>query len=141
MAGHSDAGVKLGIEGEREFKKGLKDINDTMKVLGSEMTLVASKFDKQDKSVQALNARNSVLNREISEQKNKIDLLQKALANATLSFGEADSRTKAWQEKLNKAQAELNGMEKELGENNKALKTAGNEFDDAGKESKEFGFS
>ena len=132
-------GLKLGIEGEREFKKGLKDINDTMKVLGSEMTLVASKFDKQDKSVQALNARNSVLNREISEQKNKIDLLQKALANATLSFGEADSRTKAWQEKLNKAQAELNGMEKELDQNNKALKTAGDEYDDAGKESKKFG--
>ena len=132
-------GLKLGIEGERDFKKSLKEINDTMKVLGSEMLLVSSKFDKQDKSVQALNARNSVLNSQISEQKNKISLLQQALANASQSFGEADSRTKAWQEKLNKAQAELNGMEKELGENNKALKTAGNEFDDAGKESKEFG--
>ena len=104
MSSKSDAGIRLGIEGEREFKKGLKDINDTMKVLGSEMTLVSSKFDKQDKSVAALNARNSVLNAAINEQRNKIDLLQKALANATLSFGEADSRTKAWQEKLNKAQ-------------------------------------
>ena len=138
-SGHSDAGIRLGIEGEREFKKGLKDINDTMKVLGSEMTLVSSKFDKQDKSVQALNARNSVLNKEITEQRSKIELLQQALANASASFGEADSRTKAWQEKLNKAQAELNGMEKELGENNKALKTAAEEFDDAEKESKQFG--
>ena len=139
MSSHSDAGIKLGIEGEREFKSSLKDINATMKVLGSEMTLVASKFDKQDKSVQALNARNSVLNAAINEQRNKIELLQKALANATLSFGEADSRTKAWQEKLNKAQAELNNMERELDQNNKALKNAGEEYDDAGKESKKFG--
>ena len=138
-SGKSDMGVKLGIEGEREFKSSLKDINATMKVLGSEMTLVASQFDKQDKSVQALNARNSVLNAAINEQRNKIDLLQKALANATLSFGEADSRTKAWQEKLNKAQAELNGMERELEQNNKALENAGEEYDDAGKESKKFG--
>ena len=84
-SGKSDMDVKLGIEGEREFKSSLKDINATMKVLGSEMTLIASKFDKQDKSVQALNAA-------INEQRNKIELLQKALANATLSFGEADSR-------------------------------------------------
>ena len=108
-------GLKLGIEGEKSFKKTLKEINDTMKVLGSEMLLVSSKFDKQDKSVQALNARNSVLNKEIAEQRSKIELLQQALANASASFGEADSRTKAWQENLNKAQAELNGMEKELG--------------------------
>ena len=132
-------GLKLGIEGEKSFKKSLKEINDTMKVLGSEMLLVSSKFDKQDKSVQALNARNSVLNKEIAEQRSKIELLQQALSNASASFGEADSRTKAWQEKLNKAQAELNGMEKELGENNKALKTAAEEFDDAEKESKQFG--
>jgi phage-related minor tail protein len=54
-------GLKIGVEGEKEFKKALSDINSTMKVLGSEMKLVESSFDKQDKSVQALTSRNEVL--------------------------------------------------------------------------------
>ena len=40
-------GLKIGVEGEKEFKKALAEINQTFKVLGSEMNLVASQFDKQ----------------------------------------------------------------------------------------------
>ena len=42
-------GLKLGIEGEKEFKKSLAEINQSFKVLGSEMKLVSSQFDKNDK--------------------------------------------------------------------------------------------
>ena len=44
-------GLKIGLEGEKEFKKALSDINQSFKVLGSEMKLVASQFDKNDNSV------------------------------------------------------------------------------------------
>ena len=53
-------GLKLGIEGEKEFKKSLAEINQSFKVLGSEMKLVSSQFDKNDNSVQALSARNTL---------------------------------------------------------------------------------
>jgi len=43
-------GLKIGLEGEREFKKSLAEINNSFKVLGSEMKLVDSQFDKNDKS-------------------------------------------------------------------------------------------
>lgn len=72
-------GLKIGVEGEKEFKKALAEINQTFKVLGSEMNLVASQFDKQDKSVEALSARNRVLNQEIDTQRQKISTLQQAL--------------------------------------------------------------
>ena len=75
-------GLKLGIDGEREFKKALSEINQTFKVLGSEMKLVSSQFDKNDKSVESLTARNQVLNKEIDAQKEKIETLKSALANA-----------------------------------------------------------
>lgn len=64
-------GLKIGVEGEKEFKKALSDINQSFKVLGSEMKLVSSQFDKNDKSVQALSSRNQVLNKEIETQKAK----------------------------------------------------------------------
>ena len=66
-------GLKIGVEGEKEFKKALADINQSFKVLGSEMKLVSSQFDKNDKSVQALSARNNVLNQESEAQRQKID--------------------------------------------------------------------
>lgn len=132
-------GLKIGVEGEKEFKKALSDINQSFKVLGSEMNLVASQFDKQDRSIEAITARNQVLNKEIDTQKDKISTLEKALENATSSFGENDRRTKAWAVQLNNAKAELNGMERELEQNNKALNKAAVEFDDAEKQADQFG--
>ena len=132
-------GLKLGIEGEREFKNSLKEINTTFKVLGSELTLVSSQFDKQDKSVEAVSARSRVLNKEIEEQKKKIALLAEALENAAQSFGESDRRTQNWQIELNKAKAELNKLDKELDENEKALDDTADGFDDAEKQADQFG--
>jgi phage-related minor tail protein len=117
----SDFGFSIGVEGEREFRAALKDINQSFKVLGSEMQLVTSQFDKNDTSVRALASRNEVLNREIDQQRGKIETLRSALQNASDSFGENDRRTQAWQIQLNKAQAELNGMERELSQNEAAL--------------------
>ena len=114
-------GLKLGIEGEKEFKQALRDINETFKVLGSELNLVSSQFDKQDKSVEALTARNQVLNKEIAEQQNKIALLAQALENATTSFGENDKRTKSWATQLNNAKAELNRKQRGIGSRRKRL--------------------
>ena len=134
-----DFGLKIGLEGEKEFKKALSDINQSFKVLGSEMKLVSSQFDKNDSSVQALSARNQVLNKEIEAQKSKIETLRSALENAAASFGENDRRTQAWQIQLNNAEAALNGMEREVEQNNDALDKAENEFDDAGKQADDFG--
>ena len=66
-------GLKIGVEGEKEIKKALAEINHNFKVLGSEMKLVSSQFDKNDKSVDALNARNQVLSKEIEEQKTRLN--------------------------------------------------------------------
>lgn len=132
-------GLKIGIEGEREFKKAIADINRTFKVLGSEMTLVTSLFDKNDNSVQALTARNAVLNKEIDAQREKISTLKAALDNASTSFGETDRRTQNWQIQLNKAQAQLNVMTKELEENNKVIVDHANNTDKSEEHMKDAG--
>lgn len=134
-----DFGLKIGLEGEKEFKKALSEINQSFKVLGSEMKLVSSQFDKNDQSVEALTARNTVLNKEIEAQKQKIETLKKALEYAATSFGENDRRTQAWQIQLNNAEAALNDMERELQQNNDALDRAAGEFDDAEKQADDFG--
>lgn len=132
-------GLKIGLEGEKEFKKALSEINQSFKVLGSEMKVVTSQFDKNDKSVEALTARNQVLNKEIEAQKKKIETLRAALSNAAESFGENDRRTQNWQIQLNNATATLNDMERELEQNESAIDELGNEMQQAGKQADNFG--
>lgn len=113
----STFGLKIGLEGEREFKRAITDINREMRVLGSEMKVVASQFGKNATDADALTARNQVLSREIEAQRSKVTTLAAALDNAASSFGESDSRTQNWRIQLNNATATLNDMERELGEN------------------------
>lgn len=134
-------GLKIGVEGEREFKNALRDINQSFKVLGSEMKLVESQFDRQDKSVEAVTARNQLLNKEMDAQRDKIKALEKALNNAATSFGENDRRTQNWAIQLNNAKAHLNGLDQEIKKNEKALTEIGDEFDDAEKQCEQFGKS
>lgn len=122
-----DFGLRIGVEGEKEFKKALAEINQSFKVLGSEMKLVSSQFDKNDSSVQALSARNTVLNKEIDAQRQKVETLRSALQNAAESFGENDRRTQNWQIQLNNAEAALNGMERELSQNEQAIEALNNQ--------------
>ena len=132
-------GVKLEADGAGEFKKSLKEINDTFKVLGSEMKLVASQFDKNDNSVAALSAKNEVLNKQIDEQKNKIGVLEAALKSSADQYGENDSRTQKWTVELNNAKAKLNDMEREVKQNEAAMKDAENATDNLGDETKKLG--
>ena len=135
----SDFGLKIGLEGEKEFKNALRDINQSFKVLGSEMKLVSSEFDKQDKSVAAVAARNEVLNKAIDAQKDKIATLESALKNAADSFGENDRRTQNWAVQLNNAKAELNGMERELDETADSADDLGDELKESGDEAEKSG--
>ena len=125
-------GLKIGLEGEKEFKKALAEINQSFKVLGSEMKLVESQFSKSDDSAEALAARHKVLSEQVEAQRKKVEMLRQALANAAESFGENDRRTQAWQIQLNNAQAALNGMELELADNEAAMDGLGKEMDDVG---------
>ena len=134
-----DFGLKIGLEGEKEFKKALSEINQSFKVLGSEMKVVQSQFDKNDSSVEALTTRNKVLNNEIEAQKQKIETLRSALANASESFGENDRRTQNWQIQLNNATAALNNMECELEQNEKAIDELGDEMQQARRQADNFG--
>ena len=95
--------LKFGIElnGEKEFRDAVGEIDKSLKVLRSEMRLVAVQFDDNADSLDALTESNDVLNRQILTQKEKIEMLQAALKNAATRYGEADERTKKWQTDLN----------------------------------------
>lgn len=139
-----DIGPKIGIEGESDFRKQIKNVNEQIKTLGSEMKVVETAFEGQEKSEEALTAKSRVLTEEIGKQREKVDLLSKGLQESAEKYGENDERTMKWQQAVNNATAELNKMENQLDKTTAELKDeasgadkAGDETEEAGKQAKE----
>lgn len=125
-------GPKIGIDGEAEFRKEINDLIQQQKTLASEMKVVTSAFDKNDKSQENLEGQSRVLTKQIETQEQKIQKLKQGLKAATNQFGEADSRTQKWQQAVNEATADLNGM-------SRALDNVGNDLDDINNKKFSFG--
>ena len=72
----------------------MKDIQQSFKLLGSEMLLVTSQFDKNHKSIQALASRNTALNKEIGDAEKQTGELGKALDEAGKELDGTGKETK-----------------------------------------------
>lgn len=97
------------------------------------MKVLASAVDDSADAESAFAQKNSVLTKAIEAQQQKIDLLQKGLKEAADQFGESDTKTLKWQQAVNKATAELNKMQSELGQNERAMNGLDEATDNAGK--------
>lgn len=131
--------TKIALDGEKEYKNALSEINNSMKVLNSEMKLTSERFDDNAGSIESLAAKHDILSRKILEQKDKIEVLKNALASSAETYGESDARTKQWQTSLNNAETELIKMERELRNNEDAQKDLANSTENLDKEMKGLG--
>lgn len=129
--------TKVAIDGEKEYKAALAEINSGLRVLNSEMKLTSTQFAENAEGMEALTAKGDILERQILSQGEKIETLKAALQNSADAFGESDKRTSAWKVSLNNAEAELVKLERELRDNREAIEQASqaalgaeNAFDD-----------
>ena len=115
--------ARVEIDGEREYKAALSDLNNGNRVLASEMRKLQAEYKGNAESTEYLTKRGEVLERQLLLQKDKVETLRQALNNAAQQYGEADRRTQAWAVKLNNAEAAQYNLEHAIEENNEALKT------------------
>ena len=132
-------GGTVKLTGESEYKKALADITGNLKVLNSEMKVVTSQYDRNDKSTENLSQQNEVLNKKIAEQKEKVDILSKALADAEQETGKNSSTSQKWQTELNNAQAELNKLVKNVNDNEKAMEQSADATEENTESVEDFG--
>jgi uncharacterized protein YukE/predicted transcriptional regulator len=132
MAKDSTISVGIVLEGEKEFKQAISEINQANRVLESEMKKVTAEFEDNGKSAKDLASKQDVLERQMLTQADKVKVLQKALQGSAQQYGEADRRTMAWQISLNNAEAELAQMKNQLDKTTKELNEFGNEAKQAG---------
>lgn len=124
--------TKFTLSGEKEYKQAISEIGSGMKVLDSEMRKVSSAYAQNADSVEALNAKNDVLERKISTQTEKIEYLRAALQQSAEKYGEADKRTMQWQTSLNNAEAGLNNLNNQFDENKQKIADSGKEMGNLG---------
>ena len=78
---------------------------------------------------------------QIDKQREKVSDLKSALEESTEKYGENDKKTNNWKTLLNKAEADLIKLEKELGDNKKTLDESESATDKNAKSLDDFGDS
>ena len=114
--------TKIKLDGEREYKAALAEINGGLKVLKSELNLASEQFRDNAGSVEALTKKNDILERSILTQQEKIKKLKESLQYSAREYGESSEKTNGWKVALNNAEAELSKMQRELDQNTDAIK-------------------
>ena len=113
--------TRFEFDNEREYKQAISEINSELRVLDSQMKLVSTTYDDNDRSVDALAASGRVLEQQLEAQREKVDALRAALAFATENSDGNSRSVNNWQVSLNKAEAELIKLQRALDDNNAEL--------------------
>lgn len=127
------AGLKVVLDGEKEYKQAISELNKGNQVLASEMRKLQEEYKGNEDSVEALTKKSDLLQRQLSQQNDKVSTLRGALERAAKEYGEADKRTQEWQIQLNNAEREQIRLQRELEETNKDINSQGDAFEDEGK--------
>ena len=112
-------GSSIKLDGESEYQRALKQINQSLREVSSEMKVVSSSFDKNDKSTQAMAQKSDVLNKKLEEQKNKLSVLTTKYNEMNATYGKNSQAQKELTTELTKEKAKLDEIGNTLGKTSK----------------------
>ena len=132
-------GPKIGIDGEKEYRKAINDIIQQQKTLKSEMQKTESEWGKTTSAEKKASDQKKNLNEQIKVQEERVKKLNEMLQESTKKYGENDAKTLKWKEAVNQATAELNEMQSALKEIPNGLQIMGDRMDEVGQKIKSTG--
>lgn len=140
----NNIGPKIGIDGERDFRQEISQINNSLKTMGAEMDMVTSAFIGNEKSVEALTAKNELLSARFDELSKKADAQKARLAE--LDAAGVDPTSASYQKllqdlykteaQMNKTEAEIKGNAAEMNNLGKETEETAESLDKGGEASK-----
>lgn len=132
-------GPKIGIDGEAEFRRQIKEINDTYKALEAETRALTSAFEANGDEQGKLKGKSQQLEKQIETQKKKINLLEDAVKKASDKYGENSIEATRLRGALYDTQATVAGLESELSDTNRKLDDLEDGLEDVGDEAEDTG--
>ena len=113
-------GGSVKLTGESEYKKALASINQSLKEVDSELKLVTSQYDKNDKSEKALTAQTDVLNKKYDEQAKKAKTIREAYESLSKELKKQEDNHKNLKKELDAETNKLKEIEATSGKTSKA---------------------
>ena len=131
--------TRLTLEGEKEYKKELGEVNQEIGLLSDKMKRADAEFRGQANSIEALTTKNDLLREAQQKQIDKIAKLQTAIEDCGEAYGENDEAVMRFKRQLEKAETDLIDLNDELSDNERYLDEARNSADKCAKSIDEYG--
>lgn len=131
--------TRLTLEGEKEYKKELGEVNQEIGLLSDKMKRADAEFRGQANSIEALTTKNDLLREAQQKQIDKIAKLQTAIEDCGEAYGENDEAVMRFKRQLEKAETDLIYLNDELSSNERYLDEARTSADKCAKSIDEYG--
>lgn len=163
----TDVSIRVGVDGEKEFRSALNGINSQIKNLNSEMRTIVTSMNGMDNAEEKVSQQTDVLGRtmdatrqkistisaEYDRQKTKLQQLgntldqlqnaqdkdEAAITKATNAYNRQQTVVNKLGAQLNNATSDMNRMEQEMRDLESGARDTGNALDDAGDKASGFG--
>lgn len=163
----TDVSIRLGVDGEAEFRSALSGINSQIKNLNSEMKTIVTSMNGMDNAEEKVAQQTNVLGRTMDATKQKINTLsaeydrqkaklnqlgteldqlqnaqnrdEAAITKATNAYNRQQTVVNKLGTQLNNATADMNRMEQEMTDLQSGAKRTGDALEDAGDKASGFG--
>lgn len=129
--------TRLSLDGEKQFKQGLRAVNSELSVLKSEYKTLMTAFDAGDKSIETITKLHENLAAQVAANQSKVDGLKEAVERSNETFEAAKQKLAEAQRKYEETAAAqgknsdaAKEAEKEMRKAENAVKSAGNQYDD-----------
>lgn len=109
-----DIGVKIKLDGEKEYRKQIQNITAQQKLLKAQLENSTASFTKNTSAVQKNAAMSKNLTEQVKVQQSRVDELRGMVEKASAAYQEGDTQLLKWQQQLESAEAELKSMQAEL---------------------------
>lgn len=118
----SGFGGAVKLTGESEYKRALSNITQSLREVDSELKLVASQYDKNDKSEEALTAQTEALNKKLEAQKEKVKVLTDNYNDLSNKAETNKNKHEALRKELETETRKLEALKNTAGENTAEFK-------------------
>lgn len=125
-----DIGPRIGIDGEKEFRDALRQLNAEYKAMEAQTKALTAEYDRNGDEQGKLTALSAQYSKEIENQERRQEMLSKAVAESADKHGENHEITLKWQRALYESQATVEGLRKKLDDTQSSLQDAASQMDD-----------
>lgn len=116
-----DIGIKLKLDGEKDYRDAINKITQVNKTLDAELKAVTSSFDKNTTAEEKKRRTEEILQKQLENSREKLIKVGIGLKDATANYDENSKEVLSWRQAYAKAETEVNNITQKLNSLDDAL--------------------